>query len=143
MNHSRIAVNSHGIIPSQNISSTLWLHIIVAPAASIFLLPLIFILKRRAHRFQGPVQILSVITIALGTLLGFFQRNNFHSTSHGLLGCLVFLLSVVYLAGEIGGQKLLPSALAFWTGRYLLGQIVERILPLLIYTEIILGFIAM
>ena len=138
MNSTHIAANNHES-PSI-ISSILLIHITLSLATSCALLPLVSILKQRAHRLQTGIKILTSFTIVLGTIFGFFQRNSFHSISHSLLGYLIFLFSMAYLVGDIWFQKIPSTTLALWK---FLSKAVEIIIPFLLYAEIIFGFIAM
>ena len=138
MNSTHIAANNYDS-PSI-ISSILLIHITLSLATSSALFPLVFILKQRAHRLRTGVKFLTSFTIVLGTIFGFFQRNSFHSISHSLLGYLIFLISIVYLVGDVCFQKIPSTTLALWK---FLSKTVEIIIPFLLYAEIIFGFIAM
>jgi hypothetical protein len=131
-----------------SIGTTLWLHITLMLAATILLCPLILILEKRKHRWLSTFQVITLLTLLLGTGTASFQTHQFHSTPHSVLGYTTALLSSTYLGYNLFTKPSQSPAFtepssAIPNVPELLRIVASFTFSLLLYLEIILGFLSM
>ena len=130
----------------RHLDSVLWLHVIISLLVSGVCLPLLYILKRRQHAFLISLEIISAAAIGIGILFGIMATNKYHSTSHSILGYLILLMSEIYLVLDLWRQrqrcraKLAPTPVRI--SHFLFFPLIERLVPFIVYIEIVLGAIA-
>ncbi|CZR53502.1 uncharacterized protein PAC_03381 [Phialocephala subalpina] len=140
--HSTILIQPNSSIQSQ-IRVALWLHIILMITGSLILFPTIIILKQRSHSWSIPSEVVTFITIMLGTITTYFQQTRYQSSSHSTLGYFIVLLLAASLSINIWRSKFylttkIPNKI------FIISQhIIFIALPLLLYIEILLGVIAL
>ena len=126
-----------------NFSAIIWIHILLLLVASLFLYPVIFVLNKRNSPRVKVLEVITLITISLGTVVTFFQSHS-HSTSHSVLGFFLVFATVAYLAFDIWNSRSLAAfskpqlTITFVRVLYYISNIT---LLLLLYLEIVLGVI--
>jgi hypothetical protein len=142
--NSTIVHSHYGVV--RHLDSLLWLHVIISLLLSWVCLPLIYILKRRQHALLTSLEIISATAIGVGILFGILATDQYHSRSHSLLGYLILAISEVYLVLDLWRQrqrrraKSAPAPVR--RSQLLFLQVVERLIPFMVYIEIILGAVA-
>ena len=142
--NSTIVLSHYGVV--RHLDSVLWLHIIISLLVSGGFLPLIYILKRRQHALLASLEIISATAIGVGILFGILATGQYHSTSHSLLGYLILTISEVYLVLDLWRQRQRSRAKSapgpVRRSQLLFLQLVERLIPFMVYIEIVLGSVA-
>jgi len=142
--NSTIVLSHYGVV--RHLDSLLWLHIIISLLVSGVCLPLIYILKQRQHALLTSLEIISATAIGVGILFGIMATDKYHSTSHSLLGYLILTISEVYLVLDLWRRrqrhraKSAPAPVR--RSQLLFLQVIERLIPFMVYVEIVLGSVA-
>jgi hypothetical protein len=142
--NSTIVLSHYGVV--RHPDSVLWFHIIISLSVSGVCLPLIYILKRRQHALLTLLEIISATAIGVGILFGILATDQYHSRPHSVLGYLILTISELYLVLDLWPQrqrcraKSAPGPVR--RSQLLFLQLVERLIPFMVYIEIVLGSVA-
>jgi hypothetical protein len=138
LSHSRAA---------RHVDSVLWLHIIISLLIYGLCLPLIYILKQRQHVLLTSLEIISATAIGVGILFGIIATAKYRSKSHSLLGYLILTISEVYLVLDLWLQRCGAKSASTRASKTQLLLFrwtwwIERLVPFMVYIEIVLGSVA-